>query len=72
MDAKDIAPAPPLEVTTEERLLESLLAANAELMQSLTQWDDLYRIAMEKKVAYLSKKEAKMERKVRFASFRTP
>jgi len=40
----------PVELTTEEKLLEALLAANEELLQALKQWDDLHRLVVEREV----------------------
>jgi len=40
----------PVELTTEEKLLEALLVANEELLQTLKQWDDLHCLAVEREV----------------------
>ncbi|KAG6855626.1 hypothetical protein H0H87_012931 [Tephrocybe sp. NHM501043] len=52
-----------LEQTTQERLLASLLSANAELMDALQQYDDLERVAMERMAEEMSRKETKMDRR---------
>ncbi|KAG6908708.1 hypothetical protein DXG01_003641 [Tephrocybe rancida] len=52
-----------LEQTTQEKLLASLLSANAELMDSLQQYDDLERVAIERKTEEVSRKETKMDRR---------
>lgn len=54
----------PVELTTEENLLAALLAANAELIEALQQYDDLERVAMERKAEDLSRKETRMDRRV--------
>jgi hypothetical protein len=38
---------PPVQLTTKETLLAALLAANAELIEALKQYDDIERVAME-------------------------
>jgi len=48
----------------EEKLLAALLAANAELMEALKQYDDLERVAMERKAESRSRKETRMDPKV--------
>lgn len=48
----------------EEQLLAALLAANAELLEALKQWDDLNRVAIERKVEDRSKREVRMDRRV--------
>jgi len=55
---------PPVELTMEEQLLAALLAANAELLEALKQWDDLNRVAIERKVEDRSKREVRMDRRV--------
>ncbi|TFK17459.1 hypothetical protein FA15DRAFT_676054 [Coprinopsis marcescibilis] len=47
--------------TVEEKLLASLLAANGELLEALRQYDDLVRVAAEKKVEARSRKEVRMD-----------
>lgn len=53
-----------VEQTVEESLLGALLAANAELMEALKQYEDLERVAIERKTEERSRKEIRMERKV--------
>ncbi|KAL1721228.1 hypothetical protein EV715DRAFT_249065 [Schizophyllum commune] len=50
------------EQTVEERLLAALLAANAELVEALNQYDDMKRIAQERKVEKRSRQETRMDR----------
>jgi hypothetical protein len=50
----------PVELTTEEKLLAALLAANAELLEVLKQWEDLHRLAIERKVEDRSRKDTRM------------
>lgn len=50
--------------TVEERLLGALLMTNAELMEALKQYDDLERVAIERKTEARSRKEVRMEHKV--------
>ncbi|KAG6807775.1 hypothetical protein H0H87_000965, partial [Tephrocybe sp. NHM501043] len=52
-----------LEMTTQERLLASLLNANEELMNVLHQYDDLKRVDMERMAKEVSRKEAKMDQR---------
>ncbi|EAU87566.2 hypothetical protein CC1G_11875 [Coprinopsis cinerea okayama7 len=47
--------------TMEEKLLAALLLANEELLEALRQYDDLARIAEEKRVEARSKKEVRMD-----------
>lgn len=54
---------PPVQLTTEETLLAALLAANAELIEALKQYDDMERVAMERKAEDRSRKEVRMDRK---------
>ena len=58
----------PSEQTTEEKLLEALLLANAELVDALSQYEDMERVAMERKAEDLSRKEAKKDPRVSFPS----
>ncbi|KAG6826545.1 hypothetical protein H0H92_015413 [Tricholoma furcatifolium] len=51
------------EETTQEKLLGSLLSANVELMDALQQYDDLERVAMERRAEDISRKEVKMDRR---------
>ena len=53
-----------VEQTVEEGLLAALLMANADLMEALKQYDDLERIAIERRTEERSRKEVRMERKV--------
>lgn len=54
----------PQESTIEEQLLAALLAANEELLEVLKQYDDLERVAMERKAEDRSRREVKMDRRV--------
>jgi len=54
----------PVEQTVEEKLLAALLMANADLMEAFRQYEDLERVAMERKTEERSRKEIRMERKV--------
>ncbi|KAF9529031.1 hypothetical protein CPB83DRAFT_279585 [Crepidotus variabilis] len=63
LNPKEPTTTPPAELTIEEQLLAELLAANASLMDVLSQWQDLNRVAIERKVEHRSKKETRMERK---------
>ena len=58
----DISHTSPVELTTEEELLEALLVANEELLQALKQWDDLHRLEVGDS---LSKKEMRLYPRVR-------
>jgi hypothetical protein len=49
-----------LEQTTEERLLGALLDANEELLGALKQYDDLKRVADEKRVEIISRREKRV------------
>ncbi|KAJ3727765.1 hypothetical protein C8R42DRAFT_347411 [Lentinula raphanica] len=51
------------EQTTEEKLLAALLEAHGELLGALGQFDDLERVAIERKAEKKSRKELKMDRK---------
>jgi hypothetical protein len=51
--------------TIEEKLLGNLLASNAELVEALRQYEDLVRIAEEKKAEEISRREVRMDRRVR-------
>ncbi|KAL1747805.1 hypothetical protein HDZ31DRAFT_80224 [Schizophyllum fasciatum] len=53
------------EQTVEERLLAALLVANAELVEALNQYDDMKRIAQERKVEKRSRQETRMDRQER-------
>lgn len=52
------------ETTKEEQLLAAILAANEELLEALKQYDDMDRVALERKVEYRSAKEARMDQRV--------
>ncbi|KNZ71874.1 hypothetical protein J132_05699 [Termitomyces sp. J132] len=52
----------PLEQTIQEKLLDSLLSANAELMDALHMYEDLERVAIER-MTEVSRKETKMDRR---------
>ncbi|KAJ3819568.1 hypothetical protein F5880DRAFT_1489456 [Lentinula raphanica] len=58
------ADSPVDEQTTEEKLLAALLEAHGELLGALGQFDDLERVAIERKAEKKSRKELKMDRKV--------
>ncbi|KAJ2936193.1 hypothetical protein H1R20_g906, partial [Candolleomyces eurysporus] len=49
--------------TIEEKLLGNLLAANGELIEALRQYDDLVRIAEERKAEEISRREVRMDRR---------
>ncbi|KAJ3783790.1 hypothetical protein GGU10DRAFT_359924 [Lentinula aff. detonsa] len=51
------------EQTTEEKLLAALLEANGELLGALGQYDDLERVAIERKAEEKSRKEIRMDRR---------
>ena len=53
------------EQTIEEKLLAALLEANGELLAALVQYDDLQRVAIERKTEEKSRKETRMDRRVR-------
>lgn len=55
-----------MELTVEEKLLAALLGANAELLEALTLYEDLERVAEERKAEDRSRKETRMDRRVRF------
>ncbi|KAF8797720.1 hypothetical protein BYT27DRAFT_7204130 [Phlegmacium glaucopus] len=55
----------PVEQTMEEKLLAALLVANADLMEALQQYEDLQRVALERKTEERSRKELRIERKHR-------
>jgi hypothetical protein len=44
----------------EEKLLAALLAANAELLEVLRQWEDLHRLAIERRVEDRSKRDVRI------------
>lgn len=52
----------PVELTEEEKLLAALLAANAELLEVLRQWEDLNRLAMERKMEDRSKRDVRINK----------
>ncbi|KAI0632879.1 hypothetical protein C8Q77DRAFT_1058522 [Trametes polyzona] len=49
-------------LTTEEKLLAAILAANEELLEALRQYDDLERVGIERDAQERSKKEVRMDR----------
>ena len=63
-NAGNDGPNSPVELTIEEKLLAALLAANAELLEVLKQWEDLHRLAIERKVEDRSRKETRMVSRV--------
>lgn len=56
----------PIEPTTEEQLLADLLVANEDLLEAIKQYNDLERVAMERKAEDRSRKETRMDRRVSF------
>ncbi|KAF8154031.1 hypothetical protein B0H34DRAFT_720086 [Crassisporium funariophilum] len=60
-DAHDV----PVEQTLEEMLLAALLGANGELLEALKQYDDMERVAIERKAEDRSRREIRMERRNR-------
>lgn len=52
--------SPVVELTAEEKLLADLLASNAELMEVLRQWEDLNRLAIERKVEEKSRRDVRI------------
>lgn len=50
------------ETTKEQQLLDAILAANGELIEVLKQYEDMDRVAMERKAEYRSRKETRMNR----------
>ena len=60
----------PQEQTIEEKLLEALLVANAGLVDVLSQYDDMEKVAMEHKAEDLSRKAAKRDPWVSFLSLK--
>ncbi|KDR74102.1 hypothetical protein GALMADRAFT_250888 [Galerina marginata CBS 339.88] len=57
--------ASPDDLTQEEKLLAALLAANEELLGALGQYEDLERVAMERRAEEKSRKEMRMDRRQR-------
>ncbi|KAF9460486.1 hypothetical protein BDZ94DRAFT_1266034 [Collybia nuda] len=53
----------PIELTTEEQLLADLLEANEDLLEAIKQYNDLERVAMERKAEDRSRKETRMDRR---------
>ncbi|KAF8645626.1 hypothetical protein AX16_007708 [Volvariella volvacea WC 439] len=53
----------PGEATIEEKLLDALLATNAELISALHQYDDLERLAREQQVEIQSRLEVRIDRR---------
>jgi len=53
------------EMTKEQQLLGAILAANGELFEVLQQYDDMNRVAMERKAEYRSLKETRLGGRVR-------
>ncbi|KAF5353476.1 hypothetical protein D9756_008105 [Leucocoprinus leucothites] len=51
--------------TKEQELLDAILAANGDLLEVLNQYEDMDRVAMERKAEYRSRKETRLERKDR-------
>ncbi len=52
----------PVELTVEEKLLAALLAANAELLEVLRQWEDLNRLAIERKIEDRSRRDVRINK----------
>ncbi|KAH9856417.1 hypothetical protein C2E23DRAFT_882478 [Lenzites betulinus] len=65
---KDHSPSSPKDkaeadnLTTEEKLLAAILAANEELLEALRQYDDLERVGIERDAQERSKKEVRIDR----------
>lgn len=51
-------------LTTEEKLLAAILAANEELLEALRLYDDLERVGIERDAEERSKREVRMDRSV--------
>lgn len=54
----------PVELTTEEKLLAALLAANEELLEALRVYVDLESLAIERRTEERSRKDVRMDRSV--------
>uniref|UniRef100_A0A8H8CFZ1 VHS domain-containing protein n=1 Tax=Psilocybe cubensis TaxID=181762 RepID=A0A8H8CFZ1_PSICU len=65
VNGKATDPPPPLDATIEEQLLAALLAANAELMEALKVYDDLKRVALERRIEDQSRRDARSARRAR-------
>ncbi|KAF9446534.1 hypothetical protein P691DRAFT_803828 [Macrolepiota fuliginosa MF-IS2] len=52
------------EITKEEQLLNEILDANGELLEALNQYEDMDRVAMERKAEYRSMRENRIDRRV--------
>ncbi len=52
------------EATKEQQLLDAILAANGELVEVLQQYEDMNRVAIERKAEYRSLKETRLSRRV--------
>jgi hypothetical protein len=52
------------EATKEQQLLDAILAANGELLEALQQYEDMDRVATERKAEYRSIKETQVDRRV--------
>lgn len=55
-----------VKLTKEERLLADLLAANEALVEVLKVYDDLERVAIERKTEDRSRREVRMDRRVSY------
>jgi hypothetical protein len=62
--SREGSPTTPEEQTMEEALLASLLSANAELLEVINAYVDIERVATERRVELLSKKDVRMDRRV--------
>ncbi|KXN86675.1 TOM1-like protein 2 [Leucoagaricus sp. SymC.cos] len=49
------------ELTIEQQLLDAILATNEELVEVLKQYEDMDRVAIERKAEYRSKKETRLD-----------
>lgn len=56
----------PVEQTVEEQLLAALLAANEQLLEALRVYEDLERVAMERKAEDRSRRDVRMDRQVQW------
>lgn len=59
----------PVTLTTEEHLLAALLGANAEIADALQQYDDLERVGLEREAEENSRRDVRMDPRVRFGTW---
>jgi hypothetical protein len=62
--SREGSPTTPEEQTVEEALLASLLSANAELLEAIKAYEDIERVATERRAERQSRKEYKMDKRV--------